>query len=65
MLCKDLHPGLENKVMYVAPNNDFYGKKMFLDEERTAARTTKIDLSIIQSNNKLHLDAKLGKDDID
>ena len=61
---RDLHPNAVNMVMYDSPSKDQFGKKMFVDEAKTAARTTKIDLSMPQSNTKLDLDAKLGKEDV-
>ena len=57
---RDLHPEAVNMVMLASPSKDLYGKKMFVDEEKTAARTSNIDLSMPQSNDKLNLDSKLG-----
>ena len=59
VLMKDLHPNAVNMVMYASPSKDQFGKKMFLDEEKTAARTSNIDLSMPQSSDKVDLDAKL------
>jgi hypothetical protein len=43
---RDLHPEAVNMVMLASPSKDLYGKKMFVDEEKTAARTSNIDLSM-------------------
>lgn len=45
-LLRDFNPTLENLVFYDRVSNDFFGKKMFQNEEKTAARTCKIDLSM-------------------